>query len=164
MIEEIKNVLSQSFPNIRDLCNDEITEITGFMWLWSAFEAKHCKCNANRATLTRLAASMPEINQNAWRHFQCRYILCDDAQTNLDSLIGGRGANMRTDIETGLCHNATFLGKKLALAFIVYRLRNNLFHGEKGRYGFNDQLENFKHANALLVYWLSLPHEPSTSA
>jgi len=38
-----------------------------------------------------------------------------------------------------------------AVLIIIYRLRNNLFHGVKWSYGIKDQLENFRNANAVLV-------------
>ena len=51
----------------------------------------------------------------------------------------------------------------LALLIIVYRLRNNLFHGEKWSYYFKDQLGNFTHASAILAYstpsWARIPRE-----
>ena len=44
----------------------------------------------------------------------------------------------------------------LALLIIVYRLRNNLFHGEKWNYYFKDQLGNFTHASAILMRTVEL--------
>ena len=38
-----------------------------------------------------------------------------------------------------------------ALLIVVYRLRNNLFHGEKWAYGIQGQLGNFTNANAILM-------------
>jgi len=37
------------------------------------------------------------------------------------------------------------------LLIIVYRLRNNLFHGHKWAYDLRGQLQNFTHANATLM-------------
>lgn len=39
----------------------------------------------------------------------------------------------------------------LAALMIVWRFRNNLFHGEKWAYQLQDQLSNFTNANALLM-------------
>lgn len=39
----------------------------------------------------------------------------------------------------------------LCLLMIIWRLRNNLFHGEKWAYQLRDQLENFTHANSVLM-------------
>jgi hypothetical protein len=38
-----------------------------------------------------------------------------------------------------------------ALLIMVFRLRNNLFHGVKWSYGIRGQLENFRNANQLLM-------------
>ena len=43
-----------------------------------------------------------------------------------------------------------------ALLIIVHRLRNNFFHGEKAAYGYHGQLENFRHANAVLMQTMDL--------
>ncbi len=41
--------------------------------------------------------------------------------------------------------------RMLALLMIVWRLRNNLFHGAKWAYELRDQRENFRHANGVLM-------------
>jgi hypothetical protein len=38
-----------------------------------------------------------------------------------------------------------------ALLVIVYRLRNNLFHGEKWEGGISGQKDNFDNANRVLI-------------
>jgi hypothetical protein len=43
-----------------------------------------------------------------------------------------------------------------ALLIIVYRLRNNLFHGNKWAYEIRDQRDNFNHANSLLILAMDL--------
>src|SRR5690606_12903962 len=43
-----------------------------------------------------------------------------------------------------------------ALLIIVYRFRNNLFHGVKWFYENRGQLENFTHANAVLMQAIEL--------
>jgi len=43
-----------------------------------------------------------------------------------------------------------------ALLIVVYRLRNNLFHGAKWAYGIRGQLGNFTHANAILMAAMEL--------
>ena len=43
-----------------------------------------------------------------------------------------------------------------AVLIIVYRFRNNLFHGVKWSYELQGQLENFTHANAALMQAIEL--------
>ena len=42
---------------------------------------------------------------------------------------------------------------------VVYRIRNNLFHGMKWAYGMRGQLENFRHANAVLIKALEMDRD-----
>jgi hypothetical protein len=42
------------------------------------------------------------------------------------------------------------------LFLVVFRLRNNLFHGEKATYGFADQHDNLTKASAVLMHALEL--------
>jgi hypothetical protein len=44
--------------------------------------------------------------------------------------------------------------RMLALLMIVWRLRNNLFHGAKWAYELRDQRSNFTHANSVLMHLL----------
>ncbi|RQV60796.1 hypothetical protein DF020_10165 [Burkholderia cenocepacia] len=44
----------------------------------------------------------------------------------------------------------------VALLLITYRLRNNLFHGEKWAYGIRGQQENFRHASDVLMCIIKL--------
>ena len=39
----------------------------------------------------------------------------------------------------------------LTVLLLIWRLRNNLFHGEKWAYGLQGQLANFTHANVVLM-------------
>ena len=43
-----------------------------------------------------------------------------------------------------------------ALLIIIFRLRNNLFHGEKWVYKLDDQVDNFRNANQVLAKFLDL--------
>ena len=45
-----------------------------------------------------------------------------------------------------------------ALLIVAYRFRNNLLHGEKWAYEIRDQLDNFTHANSILMKVIDL-HE-----
>src|SRR5690606_23256918 len=52
--------------------------------------------------------------------------------------------------------------RMLALLMIVWRLRNNLFHGAKCAYGLHDQRENFTHANSVLMRLLERHADPGS--
>ena len=46
-----------------------------------------------------------------------------------------------------------------ALLIIVYRFRNNLFHGVKWAYEIRGQFENFSYANAVLMQAIELQQQ-----
>jgi uncharacterized membrane protein YecN with MAPEG domain len=42
----------------------------------------------------------------------------------------------------------------LAILIIVFRYRNNLFHGEKSIYKLQNQIDNFRNANQFLMLFM----------
>lgn len=157
MDDETYNTIRQHIPNFEGLQDEEKQEISSFTWLWSTFEGKHCRTNASPDKLSRFAEShpikCPDVDQ-AWGYFHERYLTDIDAAVRFAHLMGNRNGAIRTGISEGLIDTASEEDKLNALLLIVYRLRNNLFHGVKGQYGFADQLENFQHANKLLRVWI----------
>ena len=75
-----------------------------------------------------------------------------------------RGLNLRRNDEPSLVEavlkgeNTNPIDGVIVLLIVVFRLRNNLFHGAKWAYGISDQLGNFTHANATLMSALDI-HE-----
>lgn len=65
-----------------------------------------------------------------------------------------RGKNSgKNEVEAALSGDAeSELDILLALLIIVYRLRNNLLHGEKWSYNLRDQFGNFTNANLVLMH------------
>jgi hypothetical protein len=51
--------------------------------------------------------------------------------------------------------NEDIVDKVFALFMVVYRLRNNLFHGYKWAYRLRDQKSNFENASRVLMVALS---------
>ncbi len=157
MDDETYNTIRQHIPNFEGLPDEEKQEISSFTWLWSTFEGKHCRTYANPDKLCRFAQSHPikcPDTDQAWDYFHERYLTDIDAADRFNHLMGNRNGAIRTGISEGLIDTASEEDKLKALLFIVYRLRNNLFHGVKWQYGFANQLENFQHANKLLRVWI----------
>ena len=167
MDDETYNTIQQHIPNFEELPDEEKQEISSFTWLWSSFEGKHCDTNAAEQNLTTFAERnvvsdnmTVELAICAWNYFKDRYLTGGDTRNHLDHLMGNipnRGRSIRQAITAGLDDGATTNEKSVALVLIIYRLRNNLFHGTKGQYGFVDQFKNFQHANALLRSWIEIP-------
>ena len=85
---------------------------------------------------------LDRYKSDAWRLDH----LCPDGQKH---------ANDRKTIEDGIKADSNRALQSTAVVRIVYRLRNNLFHGTKGNEGIGDQNNNFVEANKLLIHWIA---------
>ncbi len=149
-----KNMLGYS-----GLKQEEKNTIYHFTLLWTLIEAKVLDCSGNadkitesvkRLSITRLIQI--ENFSESKNYFFSRYItegVCNDFFKKLNF----RSNDKRKFVEDVL------IGKMkkdeeilIALLIIVYRLRNNFFHGEKWAYEIEGQLDNFKYASKLLKY------------
>jgi hypothetical protein len=84
-------------------------------------------------------------------HFRNRYF------NRAETIAHFRGLNLRSNDSPELVR-AVLMGDNTnpadcvaVLLIIVFRLRNNLFHGVKWAYGIRGQLDNFTYANAALM-------------
>jgi hypothetical protein len=162
--------LQERAPGFRELSGDERDAIMQFLLLWSLFEARalntHGNANSILAVAKRWAAKglladesfNPELS-----YFQNRYYADGDFTYHFDHL-NLRRADQPDLVQRVLKNEAADLAEMAAaLLIIVYRLRNNLFHGVKGAYEIRGQFENFSHANAVLMQAIEL-HEQSVAA
>lgn len=153
--------LSAEVPEWTELNRREKCAIRDFPVLWALFElhatgqgAQRPNANPDNICLAveRLAeppALGPELS-SAREHFASRYF-CEGRPTH-----AWRQLRIRDDIEARVTQGLTDRHANTrevfaALLLVVNRLRNNYLHGEKARYGFRDQYENFRHANNVLV-------------
>ena len=145
-------------PGFRELSNEEREAISHFSLLWSFFEAESLGTNASAKAIISLTqdwASNGRLKlkpfEKSLAHFRARYFANGIPTEHLDSLA------LRSNDSPDLVHSM-LKGEALsasdtvaALLIVVYRLRNNLFHGAKWAYGIRGQLGNFNHANAALM-------------
>jgi hypothetical protein len=91
-----------------------------------------------------------------YNYFRDRYIdASGQGNYQFDSLEFRRN-DRKTFVEQVLANQASSAGDKaLALAIIIYRLRNNLFHGIKPIYTIDQQRTNFENANGFLMELLN---------
>jgi hypothetical protein len=138
--------------------------IEEFSLLWQIFEGRcaNAKFVANTVESSVLAGNFDQcIDQNwqadglaeALNYFYLRY----GNQDRLSALMNGRNElldriTFGLSIQTQQCRDpAPNRQQQLcSLIFVVYRLRNNLFHGVKGREGLDGQEQNFHHAIKVL--------------
>ncbi|NPD21270.1 hypothetical protein [Alterinioella nitratireducens] len=143
--------LERSQPGYRELAQGERSAVAGFSIIWSVFEAAALSgsgsvrsigqfIDGNREALVDFAPLQAPLD-----YFQDRYV--EDGAINLrfDHLNFRRNDNRELVEAVLLGRNDDNAEKAKALLIIVYRLRNNLFHGLKWAYEMRDQQANFEH-------------------
>ena len=161
--------LCANAPGFDSLTQEERNAIMHFALLWSFFEAKVLGAQACAKSIVEVskrweseARLKPESFSNYLSYFQRRYFKNGKFTDRFDSLRFRKNDNKEL-VEAVVKGETKNIGEiAAALLIIVYRLRNNLFHGEKWAYGINGQLDNFTNANSLLMLALEL-HRSSVS-
>lgn len=149
-----------------NLSAEERQAIHDFSLLWSLFEARVLSNNANISRIRQRVTEAANLGggidaapfQESLAYFTARYY--DDGNFNhrFEQLRFQNGQNSgRAEAEAVLSGTQTTAAEILiALLAIIYRLRNNLFHGEKWTYYFEDQLDNFTHASGVLMHTIEM--------
>jgi hypothetical protein len=151
-------------PNFNALSPAERKAIRDFSVLWSLFEGTGLATNASAASLEAFATSHQAAGtldlgpfQRAISYFRQRYYnghSFTPAFAHLHLRQNDKRALVERFLRAQTVNDAeTFTG----LLIIVYRLRNNLFHGTKWAYGAQGQLNNLRHANNVLMAAMDLP-------
>lgn len=146
-----------------DLTDDERAAIMHFLLLWSLFESEALHANASASSILALVhkwASNGRLNIAPFAmnlaYFRNRYF----NQGVFTEYF--QGLNLRQNDSPDLVgavlkgENTNDADTVSALLIIVFRLRNNLFHGIKWAYGIRNQLDNFTNANTALMAALDL--------
>jgi hypothetical protein len=142
----------------RQLSQDERAAMKNFAFLWSYFEATCLNKNASAPAIAAFCTDMKARKrlriadyQAAIEYFSKRYFDGANTTPQFD------GLNLPNTRQRAMVLKA-ISGQKVSdddllasLLVIIYRLRNNLMHGEKWAYGIKGQLSNFDHANNVLM-------------
>lgn len=134
--------------------------VGSFTTMWNFFESTLCDNRASIAAFDR-ACERLDVNHvlqetiqaldECLVFWQFRYRTLDGFGHRFDGLYF-RPADRRTHVESVLKGNAVERRDKLlALMIIIYRLRNNLFHGLKTLEMLNDQVQNLETASKCLA-------------
>lgn len=129
-----------------------------FTFLWSLFEARALGNRACAAAIISLVSSWDSGGQlkvsgfsAALEHFRGRYYTEGGPSERLKEL-HLRRLDRPELVQAVLSSNSGDLVDEVsALLIVVYRLRNNLFHGLKWAYELRGQLDNFSYANSVLM-------------
>lgn len=152
-------------PGVAGLSSEEHEALYRFTLLWTLFEAQVLDNNASVSKITEVVEKLGpqafEVNwfQEQLVYFQDRYI--EDGNTNyrFEHLHLRNNDNPDRVKSVLLGKNIDVKDQLIACLTIVYRFRNNLFHGLKWAYRLQEQLDNFRHsANLLKKYLVKLQH------
>lgn len=145
-------------PGFNDLTDDERTAVMYFSLLWSFFEAEALQTNACANSILALVhkwAGDGRLNITPFApslaYFRNRYFNNGTLTENFDGLHLRQNDRPELVSEVLKGENTNPADSVTALLVVVFRLRNNLFHGVKWAYGIRGQLDNFTNANAALM-------------
>jgi hypothetical protein len=156
--------LKQRASEFGGLSDQEKLAIMHFSLLWSFFEAKALNTHACSPRIRKLVCGWAAHNQldpvkfsKSLTYFKSRYFNGDEPTPHFQWL--NLSQTDRPYVEAVLSgENTDDAHCVAALLIVVYRLRNNFFHGVKWGDGFRDQLDNFTHANDAIMAALEI-HE-----
>lgn len=153
-----KQWLEARAPGFSDLPDPDRLAIFDFAFLWSLFEAQvmdnFARADRIREKMDAWAAAgtlRADLYDAELAYFRNRYF-ADGKLTRHFPFLDLRPSD-HPDLVQAVIEGANNdpRDRMLALLMIVWRLRNNLFHGAKWAYGLRDQHENFTHANQVLM-------------
>lgn len=157
MTPETVQWLENKIPQFKTLEKSERNTIFDFSMLWSLFEGTVMNCFCNVSEIRKFANTCEQSGKLQNIHFenyliylQQRYYVNGSLTDHFQHLHINKSGNPSEVIEA-LCNNsASNKVKFIGCLIIVFRLRNNLFHGVKWQYQFEGQKENFNNANEFL--------------
>jgi hypothetical protein len=130
--------------------------VAGFTILWNVFEGCLCDNHANIRTFNNITVcltSTSELRQaidESISYYNSRYVDGDKMKSLFDDL-NFRKNDRKNFVANVLRGNGSELSDKvLALLIIVYRIRCNIFHGEKPATTWHSQTENISKASRIL--------------
>lgn len=131
--------------------------VADFTTMWNFFESTHCDNRASIAAFEHVVEQYEptEVSGEALKacltFWSFRYRSRDGFSTRFDGLYF-RQRDRRDHVEKVLLGEVEGAKEELlALLIIVYRLRNNLFHGLKTLEMLNDQVENLRNASRCMA-------------
>lgn len=141
-----------SYLHISNIDGQEYVEVRNFIIIWSLFEAKWFDCDfgKNKNNIDNIHLASDIVNQTL-QYLQRRYITNGSTNERFMRLRLRNNDDM-TSVQCvllGRTNNSCDIIK--AIIMIIYRYRNNLFHGEKAIASLPIQKDNFIYANKFLI-------------
>ena len=150
--------LMEKVPGFAVLPAQDRDAIISFAFLWSLCEARVMGAFAQVPKMRKavdewdaagtLGADLYDVELTYFRH---RYFNGEDFTHRFGQLKLRKNdmPDLVADVISGANNDPR--DRVLAVLLVVWRFRNNLFHGEKWAYDLEGQLDNFTHANAVLM-------------
>lgn len=152
-------------PGVADLSPAEHEALQNFTLLWTLFEAQVLESSASVRKIAEKVTNLdPQIIEGHWfqehlAYFSNRYM--EDGKTNYRFDLLYLRNNDDPELVQSVLTGEDF-GRKdqlIVCLTIIYRFRNNFFHGLKWAYGLREQYDNFTHSANLLSKCLErFPH------
>ena len=163
MTPETLEWLSLRAPGFVELSEDEKNVIVDFSFLWSLFESTKLNGNCNVKTIRDYVVSLGQNGQLQalvfepyLEYLKNRYYINGDVTEYFNGLHLNRSGNP-VEVITALSNeDASKEEQVIGCLIILYRLRNNLFHGEKWQYQLQGQFNNFLQANGFIKNLMKL--------
>ena len=162
----IQDWLIKYAPGYNELSEEEKQEIMQFSLLWSLFEAQVLNTSASPNSIKVRVSSWAKNGLLQLRkfekyreYFSRRYIENGNPTHRFQHLHLRRNDDPDLVLRVLKYETDEISDVVTALLIIVYRYRNNFFHGIKWAYQFQDQLDNFKTSNGLLVRMLEIKNQ-----
>lgn len=152
-----KDWLGRNAIGFAQLSEADLESFFDFTLVWSFFESAHCACEASVTKFAGMSLSTGMKTSAPidapWQYFRARYFSSEDSASRLNALFPNqKNADKKVIVERVLANEQSTLAEQIeAMLYIVYRLRNNFFHGPKWAYGFSDQRENFSQGTCFLM-------------
>lgn len=156
MTPDITEWLQLRVPEFNELTAEDRNAISDFTFLWALFEGTDLNCNCN---MQAIRGHVSRLNENDKlgsmdlepyvEYFVGRYYPDGEYSHHFPYLRFGSNVPEEV-IELFNDEAAAISTKAIGCLAIIYRLRNNLFHGEKWKYSLSDQRSNFTLANSFL--------------
>jgi hypothetical protein len=150
-----------SYAKLDEVDTESKNAIMYFALLWSLFESKFCNERASAEAICNKCQAIEEsLNNNIFNvfldYFKNRYVTEEGFNEKFDAL-NFRRHDKKALVERVLkSETNNTIDIASALLIIVYRLRNNLFHGLKWQYNIQGQYSNFDISNQLLIKMISI--------
>jgi len=155
---KVEEFLDDFIPGYCQLKPIEKVVIQNFSLMWSLFESKLLNRNASLRMIYDVVSDWKENNtyqeisiNECFDYFQNRYITNGKINSTFSNLRFQSGEFTNKVIIILINGNQNYYDSIFAVLAIIYRLRNNFFHGEKWAYSFSNQYNNFNYSNLFLI-------------